>query len=214
MITINIFFDPICPWCFIGKKWFDRALESFPELDFQIEWKPFQLNPTMQKAGMDRQEYLEKKFGGKEEARAAYAPIVKAILENNMDVNFEKIRITPNTMNAQRLTHWAGIEGVQNRIVSALFKAYFKNGQDIGDETVLSEIAGRSGMRKEIITRLLYSEADIDKVKNLDLNARNSGIKGVPMFVVDGTYAVSGAQKSEFWKNVFLEIFENQRNKK
>ena len=117
-------------------------------------------------------------------------------------------------MNAQRLTHWAGIEGVQNRIVSALFKAYFKNGQDIGDQTVLSEIAGRSGMKKEIITRLLSSEADIDKVKNLDLNARNSGIKGVPMFVIDRTYAVSGAQKSEFWKNVFLEIFENQRNKK
>ena len=212
MIPIDIYSDPICPWCFIGKTWFDRALEAAPELNFVVKWKPFQLNPNMPVEGMERSHYLEKKFGGPAKAQEAYAPIIKTSIEFRMDINFDKIKITPNTMYAQRLIYWAEIEGVQNRIVSALFKAYFKEGQDIGDPKVLSEIAGRSGMRKEHVARLLLSTEDVEKVKGLDFSARNLGVKGVPLFLVDKTYAVSGARKPEFWKKVFQEISENQTN--
>tara|TARA_B100000700_G_C14776197_1_gene729088 strand:+ start:212 stop:826 length:615 start_codon:yes stop_codon:yes gene_type:complete len=198
----------------MGKTWFDRALEATPELNFEIIWKPFQLNPEMPKNGMSRNEYLKQKFGGTKRAREAYAPIIKTAVDHKIDINFDKIKITPNTLNAQRLIYWAEIEGVQGRIVSGLFKAYFKDGKDIGDPNILSEIAGNSGMKKELVTRLLSSQEDVEKVKDLDLSARNSGIKGVPMFLIDKTYAVSGAQSTEFWRKVFLEISVNQRSNK
>ncbi len=162
--------------------------------------------------GMDRKEYLVQKFGGVDGARAAYAPIIKTVQQHKMDLRFERIRITPNTINAQRLIYWAHIEGIQSRMVSNLFKAYFKDGKNIGDTSVLSGIATTCGMRKEVVNRLLSSNEDIDKVKQLDFSARNLGIKAVPLFIIDNTYVICGAQKLTFWQTIFLEILENQRN--
>jgi len=125
MIKLDIFSDPICPWCFIGKTHLDRALESRPNHPFTIEWHPFQLNPEMPEGGMERRAYLEGKFGGKDNAIKAYMPVAEHAEKAGLKVNLEGIKTTPNTINAHRLIHWAGIEGVQTPIVSALFKAYF-----------------------------------------------------------------------------------------
>ena len=113
MIKLNIISDPICPWCYIGKTLLDRALESHPDHPFDIEWHPFQLNPDMPVEGMDRREYLETKFGGKDGALRAYAPVVERAEDAGLSIDFAAIERTPNTVNAHRLIHWAGLEGRQ-----------------------------------------------------------------------------------------------------
>ena len=142
MIKLDILSDPICPWCFIGKANLDRALEQRPDHPFVIEWHPFQLNPDMPAEGMDRRAYLEAKFGGRDGAVRAYTPVLQAAERAGLTINFEGIARTPNTLDAHRLIHWAGLEGRQTAVVSALFRAYFVDGRDIGDSAVLADIAG------------------------------------------------------------------------
>ena len=212
MIKFEIFSDPICPWCFLGKTWFDQARQEYPELTFEVIWKPFQLNPDMPKFGMERSYYLNQKFGSRQQAITAYKPIVEATIKHNIKINFEAIRRTPNTLDAHRLIYWSNIEESQDKIVSALFKAYFQEGKDIGNKEVLIEIGSRSGMQAELIDRLLSSDQDKELIKTQDQEGRKTGIAGVPMFIVDGTYAVSGAQQKKFWEKVFLQIKNNQNS--
>ena len=212
MIKVEIFSDPICPWCFLGKTWFDRAREAYPEHNFEVIWKPFQLNPDMAKVGMDRSTYLDKKFGGRQQAIAAYKPIIEATIEHNIKINFEAIQKTPNTLDAHRLIHWSNIEGIQHRVISALFKAYFQEGKDIGNRKILIEVATMSGLKAELTDRLLSSDQDKELIRSIDQKARKAGITGVPMFILDGTYAVSGAQQKDFWETVFQEIKNNQNS--
>ena len=211
MVKFDIVSDPICPWCYIAKTWLDRALEAFPDHNFNIEWKPFQLNPDMPAEGMPRLEYLDKKFGSRQKAIEAYKLIIETSVKNKININFESIETTPNTLNAHRLIFWAGIEGVQTRVVSGLFNAYFKDGKDIGNHDVLIEIGSKHGLKQELVERLLLSDEDTNHVKQMDKLSRQSGIKGVPMFIIDQTYAVSGAQTTNFWKDVFTEILDNQK---
>jgi predicted DsbA family dithiol-disulfide isomerase len=200
MIKLDIFSDPICPWCFIGKAHLDRALESRPNHPFTIEWHPFQLNPEMPEGGMDRRAYLEGKFGGKENAIKAYMPVAEHAENAGLKMNLEGIKTTPNTINAHRLIHWAGIEGVQTPIVSALFKAYFIEGRDIGDIDVLADVADTGGMDAAVTRKLLLSDAD--------LAARNMGINSVPTFIVAGQHAVPGAQPPELWQRVIDDVLD------
>lgn len=210
MIKIEIFSDPICPWCFIGKTWLDRAYQNNPVENLEVIWKPFQLNPEMPISGMLRTDYLEKKFGNHENAKTAYAPIIETTTNHNIKINFNKILRTPNTFDAHRLIQWSKIEGIQNNMVSALFKAYFQDGEDIGDKANLIEIASSCGFNRELIIRLLHSDHDKEFITTTDLNARKIGITGVPMFIVNEKYAVSGAQPTAFWKKVFEEAGQNQ----
>ncbi len=209
MINFEIFSDPICPWCFIAKTWFDRAREAYPEHEFNVEWKPFQLNPDMPQSGMKRSNYLSQKFGGRQQAVNAYKPIVNTAIEQNIKMDFESIKRTPNTLDAHRLIYWSHFEGIQDKMVSGLFKAYFQDGKDIGEKESLIEISSASGLNEELTSRLLASDQDKKLVTDLDCNARQIGISAVPMFIIDGTFAISGAQKVAFWKKVFLEIEQN-----
>ncbi|MEX0371218.1 MAG: DsbA family oxidoreductase, partial [Tateyamaria sp.] len=158
-IKLDIMSDPICPWCYIGKTHLDRALEANPDHPFVIEWHPFQLNPDMPAEGMDRRAYLEGKFGGKEGAVRAYAPVVEHAEQAGLKIDFEGMKRTPNTLDAHRLIHWAGIEGKQTAAVSALFKAYFVEARDIGATEVLADIADSIGMDASVVLRLLKSDA-------------------------------------------------------
>jgi predicted DsbA family dithiol-disulfide isomerase len=208
MTKIDIISDPICPWCFIGKTRLDRALEANPSHDFIIEWHPFQLNPTMPAEGMDRREYLEAKFGGQQGALDVYGQIDKTARESGIEMNFGGIKRTPNTIDAHRLIHWAGIEGKQNAVVDRLFKAYFQEGRDISEHSVLTRIATAVGMDTEATRRLLESDADADDIRARDADARRKGIQGVPAFVVANEYVVQGAQPTETWSNIIKEIQE------
>jgi predicted DsbA family dithiol-disulfide isomerase len=213
MIKLDIISDPICPWCFIGKANLDRALEAAGDHPFTVEWHPFQLNPDMPREGMDRRAYLEAKFGGKEGAVRAYAPVVEAAEKAGLKINFESIARTPNTLDAHRLIHWAGLEGRQTPMVAALFKAYFQEGRDIGDATVLADIAEALEMDRAMTLRLLAGDADTDDIRARDAHARDRGVTGVPCFIVAGQHALPGAQPPELWAQVIREIREQLADK-
>ena len=206
MVKLDIISDPICPWCFIGKTQLDRALAAHPDHPFSIEWHPFQLNPDMPREGMDRRAYLEGKFGGKERAVQVYAAIAEAAEAAEVSIEFDRIQRTPNTLNAHRLIHWAGIEGRQTAVVSALFHAYFQEGRDIGRAEVLADIADAADMDAALIHRLLASDADLDHIRERDAWAREHGVTGVPTFVVAQRHAVPGAQPPELWEKVIADI--------
>ena len=205
-VKLDILSDPICPWCYIGKTHLDKALAAVPEHPFVIEWHPFQLNPDMPEGGMDRRAYLEGKFGGKEGAVRAYAPVVDHAEKAGLTINFEGMQRTPNTLDAHRLIHWAGIEGKQTEVVDALFQAYFVDTRDIGDHDVLADIADGAGMDAAVVRKLLKSDADRDLIKDRDSHSRQMGVNSVPTYIVANQHAVPGAQPPELWQKVIADI--------
>ncbi|MBO9431479.1 DsbA family oxidoreductase [Sulfitobacter sp. R18_1] len=209
-IKLDIMSDPICPWCYIGKAHLDRALQDHPDHPFAIEWHPFQLNPDMPREGMDRRSYLERKFSGKEGAVRAYAPVVEHAEKAGLKINFEAMQRTPNTLDAHRLIHWAGIEGRQTAAVSALFKAYFVDARDIGDAEVLADIADSIEMDAAVVTRLLKSNVDAQDIRDRDAHSRKMGVNSVPTFIVANTHAVPGAQPPELWAQVIADLTNQQ----
>lgn len=206
MVTLDILSDPICPWCYIGKAQLDRALSEHPDHPFSVEWHPFQLNPDMPAAGMDRRDYLEAKFGGKDAAVKVYAEIEKAAQQAGLSIDFSAIKRTPNTLNAHRLIHWAGFEGRQTAMVSFLFDAYFEQGLDIGDIDVLVALAERAEMDAKVTRHLLSGNSDIDRIRARDAHARARGVTGVPTFIVANAHVLVGAQPATLWAQVIEEL--------
>ena len=206
MIRLDIFSDPICPWCFIGKHNLFAALSSVDKDLFSIEWHPFQLNPDMPEGGMDRRAYLETKFGGKEGAVQAYLPVVEHAKSAGLAINFEALTKTPNTLKALCLIHWAKLEGCQAEIVQALFEAYFYHGKDIGETEILVNIAAEAGMDTDMVKRLFVSGQDKLEIQERDASARDMGVRAVPTFIVAGQHVVSGSQSVEMWQSVIEDI--------
>ena len=208
-VRIEIYSDTICPWCYIGKRRFERALGERPAVEVEITWMPFQLNPDMPSEGMHRQSYLSSKFGGAQAAQSIYAPIVEAGHDERIEFNFDAMEKTPNTLDSHRLIHYAARqpEG-QGAVVEALFLHYFESGEDIGDTDVLVECAVDAGLDGAQARAYLDSDEDRGKVESQDVMARQMGIQGVPFFVFDGKYAVSGAQPPEVIAGVFDTLAE------
>ncbi len=206
MIKLDILSDPICPWCYIGKTQLDRALEAHPDHPFSIEWHPFQLNPDMPAEGIDRRTYLETKFGGQEGAIRVYSQIDVAAKAAGLDINWEGITKTPNTFDAHRVIHWAGFEGRQTPVVAAIFRAYFKDGQDIGDRAVLVDIADKTGMDAAMTGRLLESDSDIKGLQEREAHSREMGVNSVPTFIVANQAVIPGAQQPKFWNDVINDL--------
>ena len=206
MVKLDIFSDPICPWCYIGKSYLDRALEKAGNHPFNIQWHPFQLNPEMPLQGVDRREYLERKFGNKDLAIKAYAPVLEHAALAGLNLKLEKIMKTPNTLSAHRLIFWAWQEGVQNAVVSAIFKAYFVEGRDIGENNVLVDISHNTGIDKILVDRLLKGTSDQEHVIETDKGAREMGINSAPTFILNGKHVITGAQNVDFWSNLIKEV--------
>lgn len=208
MIRLDIFSDPVCPWCYLGKANLDRALEAAPEHPFRIEWHPFQLNPEMPPEGVDKRQYLAARFGGAEQVDAIHDRLRQIARQNGVDLDPDVPKRIPNTLDAHRLIHWAGIEGRQTPVVSALFRAYWKEGRDIGNRAVLADIAGAAGMDRAATLRLLDSGADADDLRARDEDARHKGVTAVPTFLIAQQYVVSGAQPPDVWAKVIAELAE------
>jgi predicted DsbA family dithiol-disulfide isomerase len=206
MIRLDIFSDPVCPWCFLGKANLDRALAENADHPFAIQWHPFQLNPDMPREGVDKRAWLEAKFGGKQRLDAAHDRLREMARKLDITLDPDRPARIPNTLDAHRLIHWAGIEGHQQAVVSALFAAYWLEGRDIGDPDVLVAIAADCGMDGAAVGRLLASDADAGDIQARDADARRKGVNAVPTFLIAQQYVVSGAQPPELWGDVIKDL--------
>jgi predicted DsbA family dithiol-disulfide isomerase len=203
MIFVDIVSDTICPWCYIGKRRFERALAQSGRNDVAISWRPFQLNPDMPAEGMTRDDYVRAKFGGGDRPRQIYQAIAESGREAGIEFQFSRIRRTPNTVLSHRLIYWSAKQERQDEIVAELFRAYFEDGLDIGDIDTLVECARRSGLDPYAAHSFLLGDEGRQEVVASDVYARRLGINGVPCFIVNRKYAVSGAQPP----SAFVEVF-------
>ena len=195
-LKIEVYSDVVCPWCYVGKRRLERALTEFGG-NVRVTWRPFQLNPTMPKEGMDRTAYLEAKFGSLDSFRQLEEHVLAAGAAERIPFAFEKIAKTPNTFAAHRLIWLGEREGCQNAVVDALFRGYFEEGADIGSIAALVRLAEEAGLHREVVERFLRSDEGTAEVKAEEAAGHRLGIRGVPYFVVNGTYAISGAQPVE-----------------
>ncbi len=198
-VTIDIVSDVMCPWCYIGKRRLEQALETIDDVDVSVQWRPYQLDPTLPAEGRDRKEYLENKFGGPERAKEIYSRIEEAGQDENLDFRFSAIKVSPNTIDAHRVIRWAINEGeaVQGKLVERLFQLYFMEGANIGDHDVLADAAGEVGMDGDIVRSLLATDKDRVAVEREIATAQQMGVTGVPCFIIENKYAVMGAQEPE-----------------
>lgn len=209
-VRLDIFADPVCPWCLIGKAELDRALESRPNHPFRIAWHPFRLDPTLPRDGVAHVDYMKGKFGGEKGIIEAMRPVMEASERLGLWINPALIQRVPNTLDAHRLMLWAGIEGKQTPVMAGLMRAHWREGRFIGDPGVLAEIGGSAGMDPDMIRRLLARDADADQVLQREVHARQRGITSVPTFIVADTHVISGAQPAMLWQQVIDELAPEQ----
>ena len=194
-IQLDIISDPICPWCYIGKHRLEQGLELLdPEIEIDIRWRPFELNPTMPREGMDRDTYCERKFGSIEYARQLYANVAANAQADGLPMEVDRIARTPNTRLAHRLIAHAEHHGRQNDLVDALFAAYFVDGRDIGDAAVLGEVAHHAGLDAVAVDALLADDGPDVAIAAQEREAQGLGVQGVPAFLFNGKLLFSGAQ--------------------
>lgn len=207
MTRLDIHSDVVCPWCYLGAANLLKALgaREGPH-PLAISWHPFQLDPTIPSAGLDRAEYMRAKFGDDDRLAAAHARLVAMGKDAGIDFRFDRIERAPNTLDAHRLIRWAGPEALQTRTAMALFRRYFELGEDVSDHAVLCAAAEEAGLDGKAIAHLLDGDADRDAVRAEARAAAEMGIDGVPTFIVAGRYAISGAQPSETWTRLMNEL--------
>jgi predicted DsbA family dithiol-disulfide isomerase len=211
MVQIDIYSDPVCPWCFIGKRRLERTLVARDDIAATLTWRPFQLSPDMPPDGMDRATYLNSKFEDKERTEKFHDAIAEAGQSERIAFDFDAIQHTPNTLDSHRLIRFAGAYGSQADVVEALFSAHFLEGEDIGDHGVLTRIAHAVDLDGHAVKTYLASSADRPEVAAEDLRARRLSIDAVPCFIIDGQYAISGAQEPEaFYPLLDLANFSRQ----
>ena len=199
-LRIDIYSDVVCPWCYIGKRRLERALDQLNgAAQARITWRPFQLNPTMPKDGMDRTTYLEAKFGSLDAFRQMEEHVLAAGAAERISFAFEKVARTPNTFMAHRLIWYAEQQGRQDAAVESLFRGYFTEGIDIGSVPVLGRLASRAGLDAAAVESFLHSEEGATEVKAEETAGHRLGIRGVPYFVLNGSLSISGAQPPDIF---------------
>ena len=205
-MQISIWSDIRCPFCYIGKRKFEAALANFPHKDkIKVEWKSFELDPYLEtQTEVDYTEYFMKhKNVDKDTALGMFNHVSKMANEVGLHFNVEK-GVIANSLNAHRLLHYAKTEGLTDETKEILLKAQLEQGENIDDKTVLLDLAVAIGLNKEKVARMLSSKAYTYEVRQDELEARNLGINGVPFFVLDHKFGISGAQSI----NVFAEALE------
>jgi predicted DsbA family dithiol-disulfide isomerase len=192
-VSIDVISDVICPWCFLGKRRLDKAIASVPEIEVEVNFRPFFLDPTIPAEGLDRHQYMLAKFGA-ERLKTIHDPLVAAGAEEGIAYAFDKITRTPSSVNAHRLLRWAHVIGSQRTVAEALFTAYWCWGKDVSDVEVLKTIAIVNGLNGPEIAEELATERDKKEVLEEAQLAQQIGVTGVPTFVVNRKYGVTGAQ--------------------
>ncbi|MFB2566229.1 DsbA family oxidoreductase [Rhizobium sp. IMFF44] len=208
-ITIDIVSDVVCPWCYLGKARLELAIaEVQDEVGVDLNWRPYRLNPDYPPEGVDQKKALEQKLGGAERVAQGHKMLTELGREVGIKFDFDAIKIGPNTLDAHRLIHWSVTESreKQDKVVDALFKANFEQGRNVGDHAVLLDIAEEAGLDRSVISTLLASEADRDLIIGEIDAAQKIGVNGVPFFIFDQQYAVSGAQTPDVLAEALRDI--------
>lgn len=209
-MDIDIFSDTVCPWCFIGKRHLEQALAADARQNVRLHWHAFQLNPDLPPEGRDRGEYLQVKFGGAENAERLYARVREAGRNAGIAFQFDRITRSPNTFQSHRLIRLAETLGKADAMVETLFRGYFLEGRDLGDAATLAELAVAAGLESDVAA-WLQGEAESDAVRNDLRAAAELGISGVPFFIFNRRYALSGAQPVEIFRQALRAAEEKSR---
>jgi predicted DsbA family dithiol-disulfide isomerase len=197
-LAIEVISDAICPWCWVAKRRLDRVIAALsPHVAASVTWRPFELNPEMPKAGIDRRAYRSAKFGSWQRSQALDAQVAAAGRPDGLVFNHDRMERTPNTIDAHRLIRLAGQEGKQTEIVEGLFAAYFNEGRDIGDPAVLADIGASAGLDHTRIVAMLASDEGLEEVRSELQRAQDLAVSGVPTVLVDGVPLFSGAIRAE-----------------
>jgi len=192
-VKIDVVFDPVCPWCFIGKRRLEAALRLRPNIAADVVWQPFLLNPELPPEGIDRSLYLIHKFGSEARVRRVYGAISDVGLSAEIDFDFDTIRRTPSSVDAHRLVQFAARHGRDNQVVEALFVGYFNQGRNVGLREVLIGIGADEGLDAQDVETYLNSDQDVSLIQEENARAHRMGLNGVPSFVFEGRLAISGA---------------------
>ena len=194
-IQVDIVSDIVCPWCWLGARYFKQAVKD-SGLDVNLTWRPYMLDPNVPEAGVGYKDYMRTKFGdGPSNKFKAMREHLEAAAPNaGISFKFDDIPMRPNTLNAHRLMRWAEGQGLANEASEALFEAFFDKLEHVGDKAVLADIADKIGMDAELVSDLLKGDQDKDKVVEEITFFQGLGITGVPSFIYQGQFAVQGAQ--------------------
>jgi predicted DsbA family dithiol-disulfide isomerase len=192
-LQVDMISDVVCPWCFLGKRRLDKALAQLPEIEVKVAFRPFFLDPTIPEEGLDRQQYMQAKFGA-ERLKTLHDPLISAGKADGIAYAFDQITRQPSSLNAHRLIRWAHIIESERSVTEALFTAYWCWGKDISDIEVLKTIAIVNGFNADEIAELLVSDKDKIEVMQEAQMAQQMGVTGVPTFVFNAKYGMSGAQ--------------------
>ena len=199
-VVIEMVSDLVCPWCWLGKRRIEGAIALTPDVDVQLIFRPYELDPSVPAGGVDYKEYMREKFGsdeGKERASAMRQALIDYGQEEGIPYQFDKITRRPNSFDAHRLVRWAQGQEQGSAAKEALFKAFFHDGRDIGDHEVLVDIAGQIALDQKIVADLLATDADVENVRNEANLFRQMGVTGVPTYIANRQFAAQGAETSE-----------------
>lgn len=196
-MDIDVIFDTVCPWCYIGKRRLEQAMASRPSMSVKPRWRPFLLNPEMPSEGIDRTAYLVKKFGSEARVRRIYGAISEAGHSVEIPFAFDRIRRTPNSVNSHRLVRFADQVGKADTAVETLFHDFFLAGRDIGETDVLIDIGLKIGLDEPALSRYLESDEDTALMYEENARAHRLGVNGVPSYVFNGRMVISGAQEPQ-----------------
>jgi predicted DsbA family dithiol-disulfide isomerase len=212
-MQIDVISDTVCPWCFIGKRRLQNAMALRPDIAFDVRWRPYQLDTTVPRGGMDRQAYMRAKFGDDpQKIVEMYKLIAAEGAKDGIEFDFASIQRRPNTLDSHRLIRWAEAAGVQDDVVERLFIGYFENAEDIGDIRILADIADMCGMDGMEVAEMLESDTDLSLVTREDEIAREMGVTGVPAMIFGNRLAVSGAREAEVLVSVIDRVSEMTGN--
>ncbi|MBH0239731.1 DsbA family oxidoreductase [Methylobrevis albus] len=196
-VTVDVFSDVVCPWCFLGKRNLEAALPLLGDLAVEVRWRPFQLDPTIPPEGKDRTRYMLDKFKDPARIEAAHHRLETLGADRGIGFAFDRIKIAPNSLDAHRLIRWAAESGRQSEVVEGLFSAFFEKGHDLSLPETLVAVATDAGLDPDAVAADLASDRDVEAVLAEIAYAGRLGITGVPCYVLAGRYAVSGAQPPE-----------------
>ena len=196
-MVIDVYADVVCPWCYIGERRLTEALSLRPEVEAEVRWRPFQLRPEMPEGGLPWPEFSREKFGGEDAARAAFDQVTEVGASEGLRFDFTKVASAPNTVDAHRLILFSARYGLQQETADALFRAYFSDGRNLNEEEDLVAAAAGAGLDADEVRAYLSGTDGVDEVNEAQKDAHRKGVRGVPLYVIGGRYAVSGAQPVE-----------------